>query len=185
MSDLPPAPPDLPESMPEMPELPAETPTFSEDEPAVPPESTAPSEPTTPVEPVAPAEPASADWEPILAPRSSPPPSLEPYQTAPLTEQAEQKVALANASSAQPQPFGPDHCPRCGGQDFVSGQLLSYGGRFRPAYYKPRRLSFFRLNNLLRPFRALAEVEALVCRTCGLVLCQVDTERLARIEPRK
>ena len=183
MSDLPPAPPDLPESMPELPALPPDEPILlPEAEPLVPPESTAPSEPTSPVEPV------TAGWEPMPAPARtppSPPPSLEPYQTAPLTEPAERKIARAQVGSGRPQPFGPDCCPRCGGQDFASGQLLTYGGRFRPAYYKPRRLSFFRLNNLLRPFRALAEVEAQVCRSCGLVLCQVEPERLARLEARR
>ena len=83
-------------------------------------------------------------------------------------------------------PVGPhfrtDICPRCGQPDFSKGTVLSYGRDFRPAYYKPAGLSWRRLRSMLRPFRHLIEVEAQVCRHCGLVSLQVDTDALERIE---
>ena len=85
---------------------------------------------------------------------------------------------------AVPQPAGVGVCPRCGGADFGKGGLVTYGTRFRPAYYRPSRFSLRRLHNALFPFRNLVEVEAQVCRACGLVLLQVDTERLEQIERR-
>jgi len=102
--------------------------------------------------------------------------------TAPMPV-AHQPPAIQPLGQPRPQPYGPGRCPRCGGENLTRGLLLTYDTRFHPAYYKPGRLSFFRLNSLLRPFKRLAQVEALACRQCGMVLFQVDPDQLNRIEP--
>lgn len=116
-------------------------------------------------------------------PASLPPESLPPAPVnMPQFAQAAPPVAPVSAAQPAPQHFGAGVCPRCGSRDLSKGALLTYGTRFRPAYYKPARLSLFRLHNMLRPFRRLVEVEAQACRSCGLVLFQIDPARLAKID---
>ena len=183
MSNQPPNPPDLPPAVPDAPD-PEEA---TQPQAATQPQDAAPPAPVetptadpTPAEPVAapdPVMPAPVVPEPIVPEPTEP----DRFGTRPLPKPAPGAVPQA---TRPPVPVdGPGHCPRCGGTDFATGALLTYSGKFRPAYYKPGRLSRFRLNNLLRPFRALAEVEALACRTCGLIIFQVDPTRLARIHP--
>lgn len=119
-----------------------------------------------------------------------PPAPLEPPEFAqagpemPVPPPAQEATRPAGPAALAPTPFGAGRCPRCGGTDFGKGSLFTYGTRFRPAYYKPARLSLFWLHTLLRPFRALIEVEAQACRRCGLLLLQVDTAQLERLERR-
>lgn len=80
--------------------------------------------------------------------------------------------------------FRTDICPRCGQSEFSKGSVISYGRDFRAVYFKPARLSWRRLGWMLRPFRQLVEVEAQVCRHCGLVSLQIDPEGLQQIEKR-
>ncbi|MBN2471878.1 MAG: hypothetical protein JXN59_14240 [Anaerolineae bacterium] len=114
-----------------------------------------------------------------LADHPAAPVEVPPTPPAPAVP-AESSVGPAES------PVGPhfrtDVCPRCGQLDFSKGTVLSYGRDFRPAYYKPAGLSWRRLRSMLRPFRHLVEVEAQVCRHCGLVSLQVDTDALRRIE---
>ncbi len=121
--------------------------------------------------------------EPVLQPSEAIEATAPAQPTAPLPAVASQPAPVQPVSQARPLPYGPGRCPRCGGEDLTRGLLLTYDTRFRPAYYKPGRLSFFRLNSLLRPFKRLAQVEALACRQCGMVLFQVDPDQLNRIEP--
>ncbi len=126
-------------------------------------------------EPVQPAPPPPAS----LPPESLPP---APVNMPQFEQAAPPAKPVAPVAKPAPQHFGAGVCPRCGSQDFSKGALLTYGTRFRPAYYKPARLSLFRLHNMLRPFRRLVEVEAQACRSCGLVLFQIDPARLAKID---
>lgn len=115
------------------------------------------------------------------------------HQESP-AEQAQRHMPLSRVRASKPHaPAGSHHaasqqgaCARCGGTDFGQGTLVGYDGltKFRPAHFKPAGLSFFRLHNALRPRRKLAEVEAQVCRGCGLVIFQVDVEKLAKVEGR-
>lgn len=140
---------------------------------------TRPTPPVTPPEQIAPPPPPQ--------PVRTPPPQAPVVQVPAVSSSPEPRRVLTGqaagkpAVSAAPQPFG-SACPRCGGSDFSEGALISYGTRFRPAYYKPARRSIFTLHNALRPFRRLAEVQARVCRQCGYVVFEVDTERLNRID---
>lgn len=99
-------------------------------------------------------------------------------QTA-ILEDAATKSAKQARQAAHPQV---ESCARCGSTNLGSGALLTYGDRFRPAYYRPSRLSIRRLHNLLRPFRAVVEVQAKVCRECGLLALQVNPQKLKQIE---
>jgi hypothetical protein len=119
--------------------------------------------------------------EPVLWPAEAAEATAPAQPTAPMP--VPPPPAPMPPGGPRPQPYGPGRCPRCGGEDLTRGLLLTYDSRFRPAYYKPGRLSFFRLNSLLRPFKRLAQVEALACRQCGMVLFQVDPAQLNRIEP--
>ncbi len=114
----------------------------------------------------------------IAAPAAAKPPAL-PEADAPPAPQS-----IPAPAASERTHFGAGHCPRCGGTDFGKGTLINYGDRFRPAYYKPSRLSFRRLHNLFRPFRRVSEVEAQVCRNCGMVMLQVDIDRLRDVEER-
>lgn len=109
---------------------------------------------------------------PVAPPADSPPPAAGDTTPAPVV------------NAGQAAPFGPGRCPRCGSSDLGMGKLFTYSSTFRPAFYKPSRLGLFRLKNMLRPLRAMAEVEALACRRCGMLIFQVDTDRLAHIERR-
>lgn len=86
------------------------------------------------------------------------------------------------ADSAAAPHFRTDLCPRCGYADFGAGTVITYNGGFHPAYFKPARLTFRRLSWLWRPFRAIVELEAQVCRQCGLVMLQVNTDKLRHVE---
>lgn len=119
--------------------------------------------------------------EPVLWPAEAAEATAPAQPTAPMP--VPPQPAPMPPGGPRPQPYGPGRCPRCGGEELTRGLLLTYDSRFRPAYYKPGRLSFFRLNSLLRPFKRLAQVEALACRQCGMVLFQVDPDQLNRIEP--
>ncbi|GAB4573014.1 MAG: hypothetical protein Kow0077_14090 [Anaerolineae bacterium] len=111
------------------------------------------------------------------APESLP----EPEPVAPEEETAIPAPPPAETPAPAPH-FQAGHCPRCGESSFSKGTVITYGGDFRPAFFKPAALSLRRLRNLLRPFRSLIEVEAQVCRHCGLVTLQVDVDALRRIE---
>ncbi len=151
--------------------------------------------------------PSAPDWLAQVAagtgevPRSAPPPSSGAANAilppAPMDEpvfarrdqEETQPVTAAAVDAAAPGPayVAADHpapgvCPRCGSTDFGSGSVITYGTRFRPAYFKPAGLSMGRLHRALRPFRRLVEVEAQVCRVCGLLIMQVDTAQLDKIE---
>ncbi|PJF43827.1 MAG: hypothetical protein CUN55_07070 [Phototrophicales bacterium] len=75
-------------------------------------------------------------------------------------------------------------CPRCGSDDLASAYLLDYGDGFQPVYLAPRRLKIKRLRNFLRPFKHLTKVDADVCRTCGMVILEVNTEEFEEAEKR-
>lgn len=182
MSDAPSTPPELPPVEP-----PAAPATVPQEPVAAPPPATTLPDPDPPTDdlPTAPVD------VPQFATRST------PLDTQPLPLELREKAAespspaappqptISPQRAAQPVPFGAGTCPRCGGTDFGDGELITYGSRFRPAFFMPGRLSIRRLHWLGRPFRKLAKVEAQVCRECGLVMFQVDTERLRRIEGRR
>lgn len=75
-------------------------------------------------------------------------------------------------------------CPRCGSDDLASAYLLDYGDGFQNVYLAPRRLKIKRLRNFLRPFKHLTKVDADVCRTCGMVILEVNTEEFEEAEER-
>lgn len=75
-------------------------------------------------------------------------------------------------------------CPRCGSEDLASGYLVDYGEKFQHVYLAPRRLRLKRLRSLLRPFRYLVQVDADVCRNCGMVILEINTEDFADAEVR-
>ncbi len=107
-----------------------------------------------------------------------PAPDASLAQTA-ILEDASTKSARLAHEATYPEA---EKCARCGSTDLGSGSLLTYGDRFRPAYYRPSRLSIRRLHSLLRPFRAVTEVQAQVCRECGLLTLQVNPEKLKQVE---
>lgn len=119
----------------------------------------------------------------------APPPTMPPATPPSLPPQAVLPPAPVQMPSfaevSAPRPFGQGVCPRCGGQTFGSGQLVTESSiDFKPAYYKPARFSLRRLRNALRPKRRLVPIEAQVCRTCGLIQFQVDVDRLEEVERR-
>ncbi len=127
--------------------------------------------------------PADAPGRTVEAPDLLATPGLD--QPLPLPEQPtlpEEPPALTD-SVAAPH-FRTDLCPRCGYADFGAGTVITYNGGFHPAYFKPARLTFRRLSWLWRPFRAIVELEAQVCRQCGLVMLQVNTDKLRQVEKR-
>lgn len=73
-------------------------------------------------------------------------------------------------------------CPRCGSDDLASAYMVDYGEGFQNVYLAPRRLKLKRLRNLLRPFKHLTKVDADVCRTCGMVILEVNTEEFEESE---
>jgi hypothetical protein len=75
-------------------------------------------------------------------------------------------------------------CPRCGSEDQGAGYLVDYGDHFRHIYLAPRRLRIGRLRNLLRPHRHLTKVLADVCRNCGMVILEVNTDEFEAAERR-
>lgn len=109
-------------------------------------------------------------------PQTPPAPEAMPEFTPPAQTQP------APAAAPTPKTTPPGTCPRCGSTDLGKGSIISYGTKFRPVYLRPSKLSFFRLHNMLRAFRGVTEVEAQVCRRCGYLMLQVDTEKLAEIE---
>lgn len=174
--------PNPPENMPA-----AESPT----PPAVPPPEKMPA--PVPDAPLEPPDFAQAGPPPELAP-AAPAPDAVPaaYQESP-AEEAQRHISLLPTRASKPHaPAGEDQaaqpgsCPRCGATDFGQGTLVGYDGqtKYRPAQFKPAGLSFFRLHNALRPRRKLAQVEAQVCRRCGLVMFQVNVDKLAKVEGR-
>lgn len=100
------------------------------------------------------------------SPPLSPPPSL-PEETGPIVHLKHRWV-----------------CPRCGADDLAAGYLVDYGEKFQHIYLAPRRLKFKRLRHMLRPFRNLTKVNADVCRNCGMVILEVDTEEFEEAEER-
>jgi hypothetical protein len=157
---------------------PAET-TLSETRPAAAPDfDPEPADPHVPPAPLDEPDFARQPAAPIESspiPAPVPPPVMVPPPAVP---------AAAMPSPQDAQPFGAGVCARCGSHDFGSGQVIAYSSKFRPAYFKPARRSFFSLHNLLRPFRAVVELEAQVCRSCGLVMLQVDVDQLTKVEKR-
>ncbi len=75
-------------------------------------------------------------------------------------------------------------CPRCGSDDLAAGYLVDYSDKFQNVYLAPRRLKIKRLRNLLRPFRNLTKVDADICRNCGMVILEVNTEEFEEAERR-
>lgn len=97
-------------------------------------------------------------------PPVSPPPSLPESNTGPVS------------------PIARWVCPRCGSNDLGAGYLIDYSDKFDFVYLAPRRLNIKRLRNFLRPFRHLTKVDADVCRNCGMVILEVNTEEFADAE---
>jgi len=75
-------------------------------------------------------------------------------------------------------------CPRCGSDDLASGYLVDYGEKFQNVFLAPRLLRLRKLRNMLRPFRNLVKVDADVCRRCGMVILEVNTDDFADAEER-
>ncbi len=75
-------------------------------------------------------------------------------------------------------------CPRCGSDDLAAAYLVDYGEKFQHVYLAPRRLKIKKLRNILRPFRSLTKVDADVCRECGMVILEVNTNEFAEAEER-
>lgn len=73
-------------------------------------------------------------------------------------------------------------CPRCGSDDLAAGYLIDYSDKFDYVYLAPRRLKLKRLRNFWRPFKHLTKVDADVCRNCGMVILEVDTESFQEAE---
>jgi hypothetical protein len=60
--------------------------------------------------------------------------------------------------------------------------LVDYGEKFQNIYIAPRRLKLKRLRTMLRPFRHLVKVDADVCRNCGMVILEINTEDFQEAE---
>lgn len=75
-------------------------------------------------------------------------------------------------------------CPRCGSDNLTSGYLVDYGEKFQNVYLAPRRLKLKKLRTMLRPFRHLVKVDADVCRNCGMVILEVNTDDFEEAEER-
>ncbi len=76
-------------------------------------------------------------------------------------------------------------CPRCGSDDLASAYLLDHSDSgFQHVYLAPRRLKIKRLRNFFRPFKHLTKVDADVCRNCGMVILEVNTEEFEEAEER-
>lgn len=75
-------------------------------------------------------------------------------------------------------------CPRCGSDDLAAGYLVDYGEKFQHVYLAPRRLKIKKLRNIMRPFRNLTKVDADVCRNCGMVILEVNTDEFGEAEER-
>lgn len=75
-------------------------------------------------------------------------------------------------------------CPRCGSEDVGGGYLIDYGDKFTNVYLAPLRLKLSKLRNLWRPYRHLIKVYADVCRNCGMVVLEVDTDEFVAAEQR-
>lgn len=73
-------------------------------------------------------------------------------------------------------------CPRCGSDDLASAYMVDYGETFQNVYLAPRRLKIKRLRNMLRPMKHLTKVDADVCRHCGMVILEVNTEEFEEAE---
>ncbi len=73
-------------------------------------------------------------------------------------------------------------CPRCGATDMASAYLIDYSDKFRQLQLAPRALKLPKISRMLRPFRNLLRVNALVCRNCGMVMLEVSPDDLAEAE---
>ena len=73
-------------------------------------------------------------------------------------------------------------CPRCGSTDLASAYLVDYSDKFRQLQLAPRALKLAKISRLLRPFKRLVNVSARVCRSCGMVMLEVDPEAFADAE---
>jgi len=141
--------------------------------------------PDTPARPV-----ATPGYEEAALELPVTPGPVEPLVPSLPEEPAAEPARLPAATVAEIRPsataphFRTDHCPRCGYADFGAGTVIAYNGGFHPAYFKPARLTFRHLSWMWRPFRAIVELEAQVCRQCGLVMLQVNTDRLRQVEKR-
>jgi hypothetical protein len=75
-------------------------------------------------------------------------------------------------------------CPRCGSHDLGAAYLIDYSNKFDYVYLAPRRLKFRKLRTMWRPFKHLTKVDADVCRNCGMVILEVNTEDFKESEDR-
>ena len=98
-----------------------------------------------------------------------------PLSPPPLLPEERKSVARMGASWV---------CPRCGSEDLGAGYLVDYGEKFQHIYLAPRRLKIKRLRNFLRPFRNLTKVDADICRNCGMVILEVNTDEFEEAEQR-
>jgi len=84
--------------------------------------------------------------------------------------------------------FSPEQfrCVRCGSTHLAQGYIVDYGERFEQVHFAPKRVKLGWLNSLLalRPWRALAKLDAVACRDCGAVLLTVRPDELRRAEHR-
>lgn len=93
-----------------------------------------------------------------------------------------QPPSLPESDSGPISPVARWVCPRCGSNDLGAAYLIDYSDKFDHIYLAPRRLKLKKLRNFLRPFKHLTKVDADVCRNCGMVILEVNTEDFQEAE---
>ncbi len=91
-------------------------------------------------------------------------------------------VSIPEAGTASLTGYNQWQCPRCGKTDLASAYLIDYSDKFRQLQLVPRALKLAKISRLLRPFKRLVNVSALVCRHCGMVMLQVDPDEFEEAE---
>lgn len=74
-------------------------------------------------------------------------------------------------------------CLRCGSGDLASAYLLEFADdKFRSTRIAPKGLKLTRIARMMRPYKQLLPVTAIVCRDCGAVQLEVDPEEFKEME---
>lgn len=90
--------------------------------------------------------------------------------------------SLPESNTGPVSPIARWVCPRCGSDDLGAGYLIDFGAKFDYIYLAPRRLRLRKLRNMFRPFKNLTKVDADICRNCGMVILEVNTDEFAEAE---
>ncbi len=104
--------------------------------------------------------------------------SDQPQKPPPVSAPA----SLPESNTGPVSPVARWVCPRCGSDDLGAGYLIDFSDKFDYIYMAPRRLRLRKLRNMLRPFKHLTKVDADICRNCGMVILEVNTDDFAEAE---